>query len=411
VIGIAGASTLITLAGSLAGLLLAHGLGPAARGDLVTIMIWPPLVGTLAAFGTSEATCYLVARAKEDDGPSIVATAVLAALVTGVLVAVAGFGLASIIGRTSTVTTYLRFAFALAPAYMCGVVMHSALQARSIARFNLARGTQPVLYLLSIGLLALSGRLTLGSAVAVFCAGQLAHLLSAAVLARRTLGEWSPPELQRLRPLYRFGIRSWVASVPHIVNVRLDQLLLSVLPAVSSAALGNYAVAASLSWLALPLSTAFGSAAFPAIAGARNEATARHLERTSLLGAAATAALTMLVLAATAELTVPVLFGTGFDDAVVVLWLLAPGTVFLALNRVLGDLVRGRGQPMVVSYAEGIGAVITVALLLALIPPLGINGAAMASSVAYASVTALLLRSLRRIRHRATEGGATPSAG
>jgi O-antigen/teichoic acid export membrane protein len=401
VAGVAGANSLITLAGSIGGLLLARYLGPAARGHLVTIVIWPALIGTLASLGTTEATCYLIARSKRDEGPPIIATAAAAALATGLVVAVTGIGLASLIGRTEDVTNYLRFALALAPAYICGGVMTSALQARSIARWNVARGTQPVVYLVGIALLAIAGHLTLGSAVAVFCGAQLAQLTSGAMLVHRTFGRWSPVEPRRLRPLYRFGLQSSIASVPHIINVRLDQLLLSVLPAVSSASLGNYAVAASLSWLALPLATAFGSVAFPAIAGARTEAAARHVERASLLGGAVTAAAVMVVLALTADLIVPALFGPGFDDAIVVLRLLTPGTIFLALNRLLGDLIRGRGQPMAVSYAEGFGAVITITLLLALIPPLGINGAAIASSVAYASVTVLLSRALRRIRRGA----------
>jgi O-antigen/teichoic acid export membrane protein len=196
-------------------------------------------------------------------------------------------------------------------------------------------------------------------------------------------------------------VQSWIASVPRIVNVRLDQLVLSVLPAVSSAALGNYAVAASLSWLALPLATAFGSVAFPSIAGAATEGDARRIERTSLRGAAVTAGVAVVILAASASFVVPALFGRGFHSAVVALWLLAPGTVFLALNRVQGDLLRGRGHPIAVSSAEGVGALITLGLLLALIPPLGINGAAIASSIAYATISVLLHRSLHRIREAA----------
>lgn len=398
VAGVAGSSALIALAGSLGGLLLARFLGPAVRGDLVAVMIWPAMVGSVAALGTTEATCFLIARSTTRDGPPILATAAAAAITTGLAVAVAGFGLASVIGRTSSVTTLLRYSFALAPTYICAGIMASALQARSIARWNLARASQPIVYLIGICALAALDRLTLSTAVAVYCVGQLSQLGLAALLAHRTLGPWAVPEPRLLRPIYRFGLRSWIASVPQLVNVRLDQLVLSVLPAVTSAALGNYAVAASLSWLALPLATAFGSVAFPSIAGAETEILARGIERASLIGAAAMATAVMMVLASTAALVIPALFGSGFDDAIVALWLLAPGTIFLALNRVLGDLVRGRGEPLAVSSAEGAGALLTFGLLLALIPPLGINGAAIASSIAYGSVTLLLVRTLRRIR-------------
>ena len=401
VAGVAGANTLITVAGSVGGLVLARSLGPAARGDLVTIVLWPTTVGSIAALGTTEATCFLVARSKRSDSQPIVATSAAAAVATGLVVALAGLALAPLIARTTPVATLLRYVFALSPAYIGAGVMASALQARSTGRWNAARGMQPLVYLLGVCGLAAAGRLTLTSAVAAFCAGQLAQLLAGTLLVRRTLGPWSRPDPGRLRPLYGYGVRSWVASVPRIVNVRLDLLILSILPAVTSAALGNYAVAASLSWLALPLASAFGSVAFPSIAGAATEGDARRIERTSLRGATATAGVAMVVLAASASFVVPALFGPGFHDAVVALWLLAPGTVFLALNRVQGDLLRGRGHPIAVSSAEGIGALITLGLLLGLIPPLGINGAAIASSVAYASISVLLHRSLLRVRHAA----------
>ena len=48
VAGTAGANVAITLIGSLGGLFIARVLGPTRRGDLVIILQWPAIIGTMA---------------------------------------------------------------------------------------------------------------------------------------------------------------------------------------------------------------------------------------------------------------------------------------------------------------------------------------------------------------------------
>jgi O-antigen/teichoic acid export membrane protein len=80
----------------------------------------------------------------------------------------------------------------------------------------------------------------------------------------------------------------------------------------------------------------------------------------------------------------------------------------------VGDLLRGKGQPGVVAWAQGLAAVFTVVLLLALLPFVGVYGAAIASTIAYGVALAAMLR---RLRHRPPRGGrrgtveATPVVG
>ena len=102
-------------------------------------------------------------------------------------------------------------------------------------------------------------------------------------------------------------------------------------------------------------------------------------------------------LAAVAYWLVPVVFGAGYRDAVPLLWILAPGAVFLACGQVTGDLLRGRNRPIVVAWAQGLAAVFTVVLLVVLLPLVGVYGAAIASTIAYGSALAVMLRYLWRL--------------
>jgi O-antigen/teichoic acid export membrane protein len=403
--GTAGVNIAVMLIGSVGGLFLARALGPTHRGDLVAILQWPMMIGSVASLGITQSTCYWISR-RPDKSIPLMSTAIAASLATGVVIAALGPWLAAVIGRNAEVRSDLALVLALTPVYIAGGVWISTLQATSIWKWNLTRALQPLVYLVAVVSLWALGKLTLITVVAAFAISVAGQALCAAIVARRMIGRHTRPDLSLLGPLYAYGSKVWLSSVPQLVNVSVDQLVLSVIPSVAAAQLGNYTVAASLSWLALPASTAFGSVAFPRIARMAGADAILRIERISLVGAGLIAGLTIGLICVVAPLVVPSLFGDGYRDAIIALWLLAPGTVFLALNRVLGDVLQGRGKPLVRSAGEGLGAIVTLALLLTLIPGFGIRGAAIASSVTYAVVFFFLLLGLRRLRRQSEIEGA-----
>jgi O-antigen/teichoic acid export membrane protein len=399
--GTAGVNIATVVAGSVGGLVLARALGPTHRGELVTILLWPIAIGSLASFGIAQSTVYWVSRSHTKSIP-IISTAVAGSLIAGLLIAALGPWIADLIARNQEVRLDLALVLALTPFYITGGVWAAALQATSIARWNVMRCLQPIIYLAAVLILWGLGRLSLSTVVAAFAISLISQTLYAAIAVRRTVGPHSRPHANLLAPLYSYGSKVWLASVPQLVNVNVDQLILSVMPTIVAAQLGNYTVAVSLSWLALPAATAFGSVAFPRIARMAGADTILRMERDSLIGAGVTAAITVGLICALAPAVVTALFGRGYQDAIFALWLLAPGAVFLALNRVLGDVLQGRGRPLIRSASEALGAALTLVLLFVLIPPYGIRGAAITSSVTYAAVFVILLLGLKRARSSAT---------
>jgi len=167
---------------------------------------------------------------------------------------------------------------------------------------------------------------------------------------------------------------------------------------VPPAELGRYAIAVSLSLIPVPLISAIGNVAFPRLASQRAVAGGTHrLQRLAVLTSAGLAVAMLVPLAATAYWLVPLVFGTAYRGAVPLLWLLTPGAVFLACGKVTGDLLRGRNRPVIVAWAQGMAAVFTVALLLALLPVIGVAAAAIASTIAYGVALAVMLRCLWRL--------------
>lgn len=393
VAGTAGVNIGVSLTGSLGGVLLARSLGAGGRGDLATIIIWPTLVGNLATIGLPQATCYWVAR-RPSRRNALLSTALAWLFALGLAVAALGCLASGLIGRSAAVTAGLRVNFASTPVVFVLAGLLSALQATSPKRWNACRFVQPVTYFVAVVALLIAGRLTLATAVASLIMSLVVQLVVVVPTVWRAVGPLAGPERELSRPLFNFGVRSIVSSAPWLVNGRLDQLILSV--AVSSAALGNYAVAVSLSFLVAPVSTAFGTMAFPKIAATTDASEARTVQRMAIRGCLFTAIAVVLPLAVLAPWLVSKVFGGDFSGAAVALRLLAPGAVAFSTNQVMSDILRGLGRPLSVAIAEGVAAIVTVVLLAFLIPKFGINGAAFASSVAYCVSSAMLVAALRK---------------
>jgi O-antigen/teichoic acid export membrane protein len=340
-----------------------------------------------------QATCYMVSKTPAD-ARRILGTGSIGSFAVSAAIGGIGVLASPLITSNSESVRYLRVLFALLPVYTIPIVWIATLQAVRIQHWNFARMVQPAVYFAGIATYTLSGTLTVGKGVAALIVSLVVQLIVGGALVWREVGPPGAPSVALWRPLFAYGIKSTASLGPYLVNYRLDQLVLSVM--VPAAALGNYTVAVSVSVLATPIAFAFGYVAFPRIAAARSRAEARKVERTAILGSVIVATAVLVPMGLLARWVIPLVFGSGFDRAVIALWLLIPGTIAFSANQVAEDILRGRGRPLAPAIAEGVGVVLTVGLLLVLVPRLGIYGAAITSAFVYAGVAAILTQMLRK---------------
>jgi O-antigen/teichoic acid export membrane protein len=326
-------------------------------------------------------------------------------MVTGAVALAAGFLLAPILahGVPSVVVGY-RIAFGASIMAFVGASYTFSLQARDLRRWNVVRISQPVLSLVAICALWRLRLLSLQTALVVLAATMMLQLAWAYWSCRQAGLLAGRARADLLRPLSTYGAAQIAALTPAVLNADLDQLVLS--QTVSSADLGRYAIAVSLTLLPLPIVAAIGNVTFPWLAAQAHLTDAtRRLLRVAVLASAGLASAMLVPLAVAASWTVPLVFGSAYRGAVPLVWILTPGSVFLACGQVVGDLLRGRNQPGVVALAQGLAAVFTVALLLALLPVVGVYGAAIASTVSYGVALAAMLRRLARLPRHARGSG------
>lgn len=318
-------------------------------------------------------------------------------LVTGVLVLTSGVLLAPVLshGHVQLVNGY-RIAFATSIIAFVGASYTFSLQARDIRRWNLVRASQPLLSLIAVVLLWQFRLLTLNHVLVVLAATMLLQLTWAYACCRHVSLAPGHADAELVRPLVGYGAAQIAALTPATLNAQLDQLVLS--QTVPPADLGRYAIAVSLTLLPIPLVSAIGNVAFPRLAAEKRVTVATHrIQRIAVLGSAALAAAMLVPMSVAAYWMVPLIFGSAYRGAVPLLWILAPGAIFLACGQVTGDLLRGRNRPIVVAWAQGLAAVFTIILLVVLLPLLGVASAAIASTVSYGVALAVMIRSLWRL--------------
>jgi O-antigen/teichoic acid export membrane protein len=396
-------------AAGLGGIIVARAVGPTVRGEYAAVTSWFGLALMIGGMGQPAALCFFVAR-DPLRARDYVATSRAMMLVTGTIALVSGLVLAPVLAHGNPeVTAGYRIAFSASIMSFVGASYTFSLQARDMHRWNVVRVSQPVLSLIAICILWRLRLLTLDAALIVL-AGTMSLQLGWAYYSCRRAGLLEGHARAALaRPLSVYGAAQIAALTPAVLNADLDQLVLS--QTVPPADLGRYAIAVSLTLLPLPLVSSIGNVAFPRLASQREITRAtRRLQRISVLGSAGLATALLVPLAAIAYWLVPMVFGKPYSGAVPMLWILTPGSVFLACGQVVGDLLRGRSQPSVVAWAQGFAAIFTVVLLLTLLPVVGVYGAAIASTVSYGIALAVMLRRLWRLpRHARGSAPKVPS--
>lgn len=371
-----------TTVAAVAGLVIARGLGPTGRGEYAAIVAWYAVTLLVGEVGQTAATCFFVAK-EPGRARDYVATSRTMMVLTGIVVLGAGLILAPWLANGQAGLTWgYRVMFATSIAAFVGASYIFALQATDIRRWNVARVSQPILFLAVIVVLHLLGILSLRTTLIALSATIVIQAAVGYQACRRVGLAGGRTRRHLFPPLLAYGASQMAAIAPATLNGTLDKLVLS--QTAPAADLGRYAVAVSLTSLGVPLVAAIGNMAFPRLASREMPGRAAvRLQRVALAAAAGIAILVVAPIALLAHWLVPALFGAGFAGTDQLVWLLAPGGVFLACGQVVGDLLRGRNRPLVVARGQAIAAVFTIALLAVLLPRIGVAGAAIASTISY----------------------------
>lgn len=365
------------------GVILARALGPLGRGELAAALIWPTLLRFLVTLGVDGAITFRAAR-PGTRVPTLLGTALALGGAQGLVLVIAGVALLPLIlsdygGDTLEASLIIlgTYAFAILGLYMLALLngIHR------FAAFNILRVLVILLTAVALSVLAIAGELSVLSAALCYLAGFAVAIVVSAPVVLRASGGIGSPDRGLGRSLLGYGWRSQLSSTRNPLNEQLDQFVISIF--LAPVQLGLYAVAFTLANVIGFLSASVSVVALPKTAGSDDRGHRRSLARryigASFLVSLAIAA-PLIVLAGPA---LELIFGAEFEPAADTTRILLGAAVMIALTRVASSVLNGLERPGDAGIAGAVSLGGTAVGLAILIPPLGIEGAALGTLCGY----------------------------
>ena len=355
-------------------------LGAEGRG---TVALGLTVIGIVSATtgGLTAATAYQVSNQKRSQ-VTVLANGGVIALALGAVSVIAGFVGAQVLSGEASALS-IAVGASSAAVIVNSVVAGVFLGNGSLIRYNLALVLPPLLSLvaISVGFFVFDHR-SPEDTLAEFAIGQwLATPLL--VAAGAVLGGFRAPAIDRIlvRAIVRFSLLAGVSSGVSFLNYRADQFVVGHFD--GAGAVGVYSGAVLIAEAVWQFSGSLSLATYARIGGLEQaEAallTARVMRHTIVILFVVCGTLFVL-----ADLIVGLVFEPEFAPMATALRILLPGTLLYGLASAFsGYYTYQLGRPWAAAIVAGVGLAIDIALAFVLVPIMGVNGAALASSIAY----------------------------
>jgi len=374
-----------------AGIIVARWLGAKGVGELAVINVAVATVVQLGSFGLPSSNTYFIAQDQERFRSAAI-NSLIFALVVGSILALAlsatgafrpgWFGFVS--------PELIRIASISIPFQLITLIgLNILLAVGKVREFNLLDlagqsfvliNAVLVLILLNRGLGTL---VMLNTAASILVSVVVATLL---VLSARTLAQsqWRA-DMSLLRRMIAYGIKFHISILAGAIMLRADLLVVNHFRGSEEA--GVYSVASQFALLLMLLPGVIATLLFPRVTA---EQDARG-ETTCLVTRYTTFIMFLCCLAAVPfSLLLPVLYGAAFSGATQLLLILLPGVYLMGLESVLVQHFNALGLPRAIPVYWVITLVLNLCLVFTLVPRFGAQGAAIASSISYAAIFALV---------------------
>jgi len=390
------------LTGGLMGVVIARVLGPSGTGHVNLVLTAGLVLASICSLGVEVGLNYHVSG-RRWPAPAALRQSQVTAVVLGLLGAALGIGVALAlkdsafrgVGVPAIVVGMAALPFMLGWTYSS----YAALAMDRYEAFAIASAGQNTVALILSPMLSLPLEVT-GAVAAV----TISHAVTAAGLLRwgsRSLGAapagWLGETTSRAKEAISFGLRANVSNVLQLFNYRADLFVLNAVA--SSADVGRYAIAVSITSLGQLLPRALASVVLPRVAAldVTTDRAALDMVVVKSVRHAIVISIGMTVVLALALLLVPFVYGSNFSDAIVLGLLLLPGIAFIAVAGVLSSTIVGKGKPQYSLYGVLMVTPPTLLLYALLIPTLDAVGAALASSASYIALTVIAFHYFRKV--------------
>lgn len=376
------ADSLALVVNLITGVLVARLLGTAGRGEIAAILTVTQMLAWFFSLGAAQAAAYHLARVPGDGG-KLIGTWIALLLPASVLAIGIGELLLPVLfdAQSAEALRYAQLFILSIVAYVVLDFMYGVLSgdhdfiALNILKFSIP-GSIAIFYVA----LWLSGSFTVETALIsnVVATGAVTIATTARAIRRCGLQR---PSMPLGRSTVAYALRAHLGNIGGFMTARLD---LMIIPAfLTASAVGLYSVATNVAAIIPTLTGTFAIMVLPAAARA-GRGSVRTVVRSLHITLAISLAVALLI-GALAGVLITVVYGSAFDESATALRILLPGVVIDAATAVMWSGLLADGFPARAAAAAMAGLLVTVVGLILVLPEGGIEGAALVSTLSYAT--------------------------
>jgi O-antigen/teichoic acid export membrane protein len=367
--------------------IVARALGSEGMGSYAVALLVPTLLSQLLSLGLVASNIYFIASGRFDATTVWVASRDIS-LFLGFL----GLCLAIVVllffgdELFPGIPAYsMMIAMCIYPIALMKGMITSLFQAwQDFRSFNILIIIQPALGLFGVALLWFLNHSSLANILAVILLSHIFALILGLYQLRRKLCIFAlgVPRVAYLKAATKYGIKAHVGGIATSLISRSDVLMVNFFLGPGLA--GLYTIAVRIVEQIWLVSQAVSTVIFPKLS-AMSASEPDRLRLLSIMSSAVfwSASAIAIIVASMSEFLIDALFGADFLEASPILMILLIGVLFFSSARVLANDFAARNLIHINLYLTLSTMLLNIALNLVLIPRLGVQGAAMATSISY----------------------------
>ena len=365
--------------------LLARMLGPDGKGIFSMVILFPTLIVTFSNLGISPASVYYLARKDFSLAHVVRGNIFLGLGISGavIIVSIIFVSFWSSIIFPGIPQGLLFFGIILIPLSIFESYLISIFQGLQNFRVYNILNISPrgvTLVIAAIGLLVFKAEVW----VAI-----LANILGVATGLIISLIYLKPYLFSKVRGTALYVKKSigygWKANLSNILaflNYRVDMFLVNAF--LNPTSVGLYSISVSIAEKLWMLSQSVSVVLLPRLSELKDDEDIRRkitplISRWVLL----VTILISVVLAVISPWIIKIFFGEEFNESAVALQIILPGIVVGSMSRVIANDIAARGKPEINMYVSLFTVAVNIVCNIILIPVMGINGAALTTTISY----------------------------
>ncbi|MDR4503641.1 MAG: flippase [Candidatus Scalindua sp.] len=367
-------------------IITARCLGPEGKGELTLLLLIPFFATTFGRLGLGHAANYYASKTSPT---RLVVNCLILSLILSIgsmaVCVLTVYVLKGTFFKTISLRLLMTISF-ITPFYLLNY--HFICIIQGLYRINLMNALfviqSAINMVLLVALLIVKNFGLTGAVIATISALLVSVFVRTGFLLKEIETSEISVDWGIIRGLLGFGLKSHVGNILKDITYRGDILLISYF--LNPATVGLYIVAMHVAEIIWKIPESVGSVLLPRVSQMEMEEARKFTPVVCKLVVLPVLAVCILLFLF-GKILITSAFGQAFQPSAAVLLILLPGIFFFSVWKIIANALIAQGHPSKYSVTSGVSLVTMLILDIILIPRYGIEGAAVASTLAYTLAT------------------------